>query len=1023
MDASPPNHLPSPPVFEGGLNNAPPSTTPPYAFGNRPLSYPTQYSSFEGRLQQSPQGPLKTGRRASMLSQYSRMLFAAQPPLPHQPQPHFYGLPDGDLGAGRPPGNGLVPGSNGYFCGFDTLSAAGHEPSASAENVLLVGSEGGLEVFRVAQKNMDVIGRLEGLGGSVIGARILPWTARCDPYSDVRPLVALVVHGPVLTESPRSPKASESDDATEARISGDSSSTSPSRPLARSDSHTVEITHYHTFVEVYSLRTAKRITMLYTSPAVPISVPVTHPQFIPPPPAGHLRVDANGAYVVVASGSSGEIFVFSPLGGEDRDGRDPFRCIGKVWTSVQTSQRGSTSGCSSFMDANNQNGESNTQSGIPVYSLSERWLAIVPPVSSSVYSLNGTALLAASNPKPPGVTGYMAPPPPTVSCGVDTPEGDGLLNRVARGVAQEVIKGARWVGDQGIQAFRNYWKPIVPEGLSAHTTNRTRDGQVSQAFPPTHAHADTVSPPSNESALVSVLDLQRLLDAEDHKIKNALTPIATFASPSGCSFVSFAPSGLQLLTVSKKGDFQFVWDLMRLSHGKASTAARATLISKTPMPGPHVRQVARFSRMTPANVVDVLWTTPKGERVAILTDKGTVHVFDMPQSSFQWPPPRRIVRTEHSGSPVSVAEAAAPEPTNEGFASSAMSAFQSFNGKARPFVAAVRSRSTSTGSGFPTFSNFSMSPSAAGAKGGRVVAAGLSMGLGAAASGVSTLRHAGDNKLHLHSAASGVSPGTVRWLSGRERGSIAIFAGGTLRLHTVKRMATTRKHGVATSSVKVIKKKSVQFWVPSITDDVFPAGARLVDPMPVEGYWGLRSPVFHPKGHQAKASETAAPLSSAEIDTSPPYQPYHTDRRVNLFAYEEGASFWSQHVHCEELGDPLRAATHSLRPVIDEHSWAFGGDLPFIARLKTGLHNLANEEVYDEYDQGLADADLDDLIGGVAGKMESSLTVKKIGNEALDEEVEQIVFTTRRRKVVAGDEDDGFFEDDCEVLDFAEDRV
>jgi hypothetical protein len=39
--------------------------------------------------------------------------------------------------------------------------------------------------------------------------------------------------------------------------------------------------------------------------------------------------------------------------------------------------------------------------------------------------------------------------------------------------------------------------------------------------------------------------------------------------------------------------------------------------------------------------------------------------------------------------------------------------------------------------------------------------------------------------------------------------------------------------------------------------------------------------------------------------------------------------------------------------------------------------------------------------------------------------VEQVVVTTRRRRVQRDGEaaEEGFFEDDCEVLDFAEDRV
>nr|GFD59083.1 hypothetical protein [Tanacetum cinerariifolium] len=57
--------------------------------------------------------------------------------------------------------------------------------------------------------------------------------------------------------------------------------------------------------------------------------------------------------------------------------------------------------------------------------------------------------------------------------------------------------------------------------------------------------------------------------------------------------------------------------------------------------GPHVRQVARFTRITVANVVDVAWSAPRIDKVAVVTDKGTVHMFLMPASAFQWPPHRR----------------------------------------------------------------------------------------------------------------------------------------------------------------------------------------------------------------------------------------------------------------------------------------------------------------------------------------------------------------------------------------------
>ncbi|RAL58305.1 hypothetical protein DID88_006417 [Monilinia fructigena] len=50
--------------------------------------------------------------------------------------------------------------------------------------------------------------------------------------------------------------------------------------------------------------------------------------------------------------------------------------------------------------------------------------------------------------------------------------------------------------------------------------------------------------------------------------------------------------------------------------------------------------------MTIARIVDVVWTAPHGERAAMVTEPGTVHILDLPASAFTWPPPRRRI---HSG--------------------------------------------------------------------------------------------------------------------------------------------------------------------------------------------------------------------------------------------------------------------------------------------------------------------------------------------------------------------------------------
>jgi hypothetical protein len=57
---------------------------------------------------------------------------------------------------------------------------------------------------------------------------------------------------------------------------------------------------------------------------------------------------------------------------------------------------------------------------------------------------------------------------------------------------------------------------------------------------------------------------------------------------------------------------------------------------------------------------------------------------------------------------------------------------------------------------------------------------------------------------------------------------------------------------------------------------------------------------------------------------------------------------------------------------------------------------------------------------GAGGDMENLIT---LGNSTGN--VEEVVITTRRKKKhsIPLKADDGFFEDDCEVLDFARDRV
>ena len=961
------------PSARDGLYMSPDVSGSPLAAGGRPLSHPNQQATFGGRLQNSP-----GDRRASTYSQYTgRPLsqnFVGNPPLPHQPQAHFYGAPELDLGLDGLGDGGIAPGEGGYFCGFDTLSMAGEEAAKTTENVLLVGSQGGLDVFRVERGKLDIVGRLEGLRGSVIGAKILPWSCRKDPLAASRPLIALTLHGPVLKESRSSHSGSGS-----SSVIDDSASESPSRPF--SNDSVTQISGYQTTVEVYSLKEQTKWATLYSSPLVSLITPVDSPLFQPPPPVGELVVDAKGKFVVVASGTSGEVFVFAPYLKSYDVFPERFHCIGKLWTSVQLRERATPSSASSGADGSHEDTPPEKY-GVPIFSLSDRWLAIAPPASSSQYPVNGTALTSPHYERPPGVAHHSAPPQPSSNCAVDAPEAASFFNRLTREGTQVAIQGARWATEKSMQAFKNYMN-------KGSATNIPFQDPMQHYFPPTHGHNQTQ--PRQEATVIAIHDLQRLVEAEESRSKSALQPIAVVPAVQGCSFLSFSPTGLMLMTISKKGDFQDVWDLKRVNFRRARKTAREQAL------GPHVRQVARFARITITNVIDVAWSAPLIDKVAVVTDKGTVHMFLMPTSAFQWPPSRRIrpagsTKPKDDNTPVS----------NGGAVGSAM---QAINGTAKPFLNAVRGRNTNNGSRF-TFSSLGMTP-AAGAKSSKAVAAGVGKS-------ISNIRHAGDNKLALPVSPSGVKPHSVRWLSGKGRGSIALVAGGVLQIWRIQMRPATGK-GKSSNATSISKRKLVEFGLatipdiplpPSVTEQLFPQPEDPEGPNAVYGEWLPRALPRKPAACGAKAVGSAlAPLSFSEIETNPPYQPFYTDRRVARFVYSRPLAGVQE--SNSEYHHSVPGLASNLHHEDDSTPWLFGEDTEAV---RISSHAV---QAYN--------LDEDEFLAGVAARIENKLVLNDD-----EEEVEHVVVTTRRRRTKrdgAEEVEEGFFEDDCEVLDFAEDRV
>lgn len=840
--------------------------------------------------------------------------------------------------------------------------------------VLNVGSDGRLDVLSIEKERARLIGRIDGLNGRVIEAKLVNWVSRVDPFVDSRPHVVITLHGPVVHK----------DDSGGSSTGSDQNEMLPGIPTV-SKASDKDPSHFQTRVEVYSLKTQEHITTLFSSKPVSSLDAFSGLSLLAPPPVGNLRTYVEGNNVVLASGISGEVFVFGVSSGA-------YQCLAKTWTSVQSRASRRYSNSSSSTDHDNSQADSSHGPKFPdspIVSMAGRWLAVVPPPPSSRVSLHGAVPTFPGQRKPLGLDTHSPPSPPPVTCVVDSGEGESLLNKVARGVTQELFKGARWIGDQGLQTWNNYWNK---DQQTSHALPRRANPMDAQQgyniFPPTHAQ-ETAFATHTEPDLVSIFDLKMLEENRDAKT-SLLNPLATFQPPNGCSFISFAPTGLLLLTASTNGDVQHVWDLMQIRHCRAAAFISDDPASAGPVCNPsavHVRQVARYSRLTTSSIVDITWTAPPGDRFAIITRKGTAHVFDLPRSAFYWPPLRRIPHLPTNANAESE-RAGKEEFLEESPGNRFSAAMKLVGGKTQPILSAVRGRAPSVSSTFSGVGGFAIS-SATGV-GGKAVAAGLSKSVGAATGTMNTLRHVGENRLHISGFSKDPSPARVTWFGSKDQPLLGLVEGDFLKMYKISQSATARKNYKQRQSV--VGSKAVELRLPSYLQN--PSGPAQVGitskELNVTGFWTPPPSVKAPAGTSKLKSQ---PLSQAEIETNPPYQPFHTDRRVTLSVYSS------------EQEDDL-----------PEDKWVFGNDI-----LTTTLH--LGQAAYDDDDEEREDERTAAGERAPGGEMENHIS---LGNASGD--VEHVVITTRRKKKQAttpskNGDDDGFFEDDCEVLDFARDRV
>jgi hypothetical protein len=972
------------------------SASPPNR--RRPLSY-----QIEGHYPQLADDHRSVSsyaaRRSSMYSQHPRYGQMQNPPLPHQAQAHFYGAPDANLLL-SPPGPGLVPGENGYYCGLDS-AVNFQDPSKPAEQVVITGYNGGLNIHTITKRGLSKLLTLERLRGGIYSARILPSGVPVGT-SQAFPLIALVVHGPASAPSGLSNEedAVYSVDGATVRPNESvrGSPKIPGRSLHENDNEEF----YQTTVEVYSLATKQYVTTLLALPKIRLPIPSTSSLFKPPSAIGALTIRADGSNVVIASGTTGETWLFR-LRPSKSTPYGEFRCIGKIWTAVQHGVCVDPPGTNGSADGDwySTDPVERKQYKASILSLSGRWLAYCPSAPSSQVSLRAVVPGIPPHAKVPGLNAHAPPHLPSINCMVETPGGESVVKQIMQAGTQALIEGTTYIGKQigkqGAQVWNNYWnKPSQPQPITGGTTFQNHATATHQ-FPPTHG-AQTQSPPVvKDPSLVSILDLDYLsrhiaFSASPH-------PLATFKIPHGCSFLSFAPSGLALFTASSKGDIQSVWDLMRIQYAKSSFLKSS--FQGADNRGPHVRQIAQFSRMTIARIVDVVWSSPHGERAAMVTEPGTVHVLDLPASAFTWPPPRR--RSPPQEPAESNGEATSSGFTAAGVATSAVSSLWTV---ARPLVRARRQSAAGISAKTVT---------AQAGHGTQALAAGISRSMGAATGRVNEIRKGGSGRIHLPRSSTIPSRSCILLLNHKRNDSIIVVGGGVVRFYTIK---NRRENRPADKQKATRGANYVEFRLPSLPDfraipenirDISPTGdLELTEGDVIEQQWGLKKVA----AQENPGSESSIP--QAEIESNAPYQPFHTDRRVGLYIYASR----------EVESDPSVSALLPPQVVLTKPNpssnspprapWAFGCPIKTI-KLDVGpAHNPEDDPKSPVDSRALP-----------TSAIERILMVKDN-----NEDMEQIVITTRRRKgagrvggEATGADEEGFFEDDCEVLDFASQRV
>ncbi|GAB7358571.1 hypothetical protein MBLNU230_g2632t1 [Neophaeotheca triangularis] len=909
-----------------------------------------------------------------------------EPPPPHMPQPHFMGLPDwtGKLLPQQNPHqqghSGKKAGSDGYCCCFDSFSDSGDSASAKkAKDALLVGWKGGLDIYRVLEDKMEVIGRLEGLRGGVIGARILPGVGRGNGDGKEKPVVVVVVHGPMDRE--------EGDE--EYSVYGES------------------LTLWQTTVEVFSLDTQMQMATLYKGAPQDVHLGTNG---LPkrPEPVGDIDVAVSGQFVTISSGVSGEVYVFT----QDSDTTQRFRCIGKFWTLIQTRLPNQSSRPGSGSDGMFE-GEEKKLRGAPLLSLSPRWLALCPPATTSSISIQGSPLVTDANPQPFGVNTHVAPPQPHLSCEVAGVDEEGTFSKLSRQAAQGLVQASQKGYILGMEAWKELTHPSPPSGQQPHHHNRG----ASHDFPPTNAPHDDPRRLAREPTVISIIDLQRLHEADEHRSKHSPAPLATFALTEGCNYLSFSPNGLRILTSNRKGEVTTIWNLSQIAHASPSTLTTSTTepdISSVPC----IQQVHRIPRSSTSVLLSCVWNSDSN-RVALLTANGTIHLHEIPASKpLDGRKRRRNPSVSFNGKglfgqthtlrekaqPTVGVSAGLSPPSGGGYLGSLKGAWgkwgagggkqaqpQRDNASAIPqdrsppvqapaeeglaYIPTHLHNANNAGGWTQNlnFAGFRQTAAAAGGKGSRAVAKGLWQGLELARGGVEEAWRSEENKIRVkelgeswaaesnattlseESTARGSLHHALRWFSRSGSGcqNLAVAAAGKVALHPVERVERFRgeerfwalrqeKGGKRTFALPLISTPTEAFTPAGSGNDKRNGdiGNTSCEQQGPHGFWlpaslGTHAPLERGRGRGHRHNDSASAGGAAEVETNPPYCPFHIDYRVGIFAFFEpsdgadanGPEFDGKaDVSVDEWG----FLGHG---VADEPAWVFGQAMPAGVRM------------------------------------------------------------------------------------------